>query len=461
MTNLKTLIKEAPETIPWGDITPLAEDSLQLPGKPYPIDALGTTLVGAVRAIQESTKTPDGLAAQAVLGAASLACAGHYDVELDGRSIPNTLYLLTVAASGERKSGCDKLALRPHRKREEEMRAEAKANSADDAAPPSAPPVLAIGDVTIEGLQLLLARGLSRVGIFTAEAGNLIGGWAMQPDQQIRTAASLSSFWDGSPETRARGTSGVQVLAGRRVSAHLGCQPSVAIGFVGNAALQGQGILGRILPSWPASTIGTRDYGDVNPLRDARFQAYERLMTEILLRPLQTATDRPGELAPRKMSVVQDARALWISFHDSVEKACGKGGKLSSIQAFGCKSAEHCLRIAAILAQVENDEAVSLDTMKQAVTLTKWYINEWLRIAGSGARTKALNEAALLLEWLRTKGRQDFVASDIYQGGPTRLRGAKTAKAAIAILERHNIARSVTIYRDGKELLGFEVNPNA
>ena len=56
---------------------------------------------------------------QAVLGSIVIACQGHADVETLGGRSPISLYLLTIAKSGERKSKCDSLALEPIRRFEQ------------------------------------------------------------------------------------------------------------------------------------------------------------------------------------------------------------------------------------------------------------------------------------------------------------------------------------------------------
>ena len=50
----------------------------------------------------------------------------------------------------------------------------------------------------------------------------------MTEEAKLRTAAGLSSFWDGETIKRVRGGDGVTILPGRRVALHLMAQPDVA-----------------------------------------------------------------------------------------------------------------------------------------------------------------------------------------------------------------------------------------
>ena len=89
-------------------------------------------------------------------------------------------------------------------------------------------PVLTCPEPTYEGLCKLLAVGQPSVGIFSAEGGQFIGGYGMTDDAKLRTAAGLSSLWDGEPIKRARALDGITVIPGRRVAMHLMAQPDVA-----------------------------------------------------------------------------------------------------------------------------------------------------------------------------------------------------------------------------------------
>src|SRR5262252_1936518 len=89
------------------------------PADPYPVDALGDVLAPAARAIHDRVQASLAICGQSVLAAATLVTQAHADVELPmGHAKPVSTYLVTVAATGERKSAVDCEALGPVRKRE-------------------------------------------------------------------------------------------------------------------------------------------------------------------------------------------------------------------------------------------------------------------------------------------------------------------------------------------------------
>ena len=108
MSAIKEAIKTAvAEAIP---TDPLRAPTTQ--AAPYPVEALGKVLGGAAQALHEDTKAPLALCAQSVLASASLATQAHFDIKLPwGELKPLSLFFLTVALSGERKTTIDKLVL--------------------------------------------------------------------------------------------------------------------------------------------------------------------------------------------------------------------------------------------------------------------------------------------------------------------------------------------------------------
>ncbi len=82
------------------------------PGDPYPTSALGP-LQPVVEAVNDIVQAPMAIGAQSALAVVSLAVQGQADVQtLIGRS-PCSVFALTVALSGERKTSCDRLLMVP------------------------------------------------------------------------------------------------------------------------------------------------------------------------------------------------------------------------------------------------------------------------------------------------------------------------------------------------------------
>ena len=96
----------APKPIPFTPEGPQPLLREIVPSGAYPVVALGP-LRAAVESVQGMTQAPVAIPAASALAVASLAVQGFANVETLGGPRPVSLYALTIARSGERKSACN------------------------------------------------------------------------------------------------------------------------------------------------------------------------------------------------------------------------------------------------------------------------------------------------------------------------------------------------------------------
>lgn len=371
--------------------------------EPYPVQALGGILGPAVERMAEVIGVPQALAAQSVLAASALATQGHAGLLLDGRSYPLSLYLITVAASGDRKTAADRFALLPARQWEREQwqryreqlaryrAAQRQAQHINPADPDSAnglpleaepsAPRLITTDPTIEALIKGLCHDLPSMGLFCDEGGQFLGSSTMSRDNRLKAVTTLSSLWDGSPIDRARSMVGESLRAyDRRLSLHLMLQPYLAMQLLSDPLLQGQGILGRCLMTWPTSLAGQRSYQAVDLSKDAALKRYHRRLSALFYQPWSLSADGALQLSPLSLSPL--ARRRWIDLHDAIEAQLGEFGELASVRPSGSKAADNLLRVAGILAVVEDSGVVEVDHIQRASALIGYYLTEIQRFFG-------------------------------------------------------------------------------
>jgi hypothetical protein len=445
------------------------------PGEAFPITALGDVLGGAARAILDKVQCPDAIAANSVLGAASMATQALADVVLPatGRARPLSLFIVTVAASGERKSEADHEALWPIRKREEALRESYEAEIVDyrrakrayDAAASRAEKakggrdeieaalrslgdeplkpleaVLTSDSPTIEGLHKLYQVGHPSLGLFSDEGGTFIAGHAMAEENRLRTIAGLSSLWDGSPIRRVRSVDGAVVLSGRRLALHLMAQPDAAARMLSDPVLLDQGFMSRLLVAAPVSTAGTRFQRKSQPETEPALRRYGARLLDILETPMTMAPGTRNALEPRRLEFDVRAANCWTQFADYVEKLLGAGGKLEPVRGFANKLPEHAARIAAVLTMIDDPRATTIraDALERAITIADYYTTEALRLFEAGSCSPELRQAEKLLEWIKTSWGEPLIGLKvIYQFGPNSIRDAAAAKKAVSILEDH------------------------
>jgi hypothetical protein len=445
------------------------------PGAPYPVQALGP-LRAAVDAVQGATQAPVAIPAASALAVASLAVQGHADVETLGGTRPTSLYLLTVARSGERKSSCDApmlAALRDFEKEQAraqrdafaswqnahalwkgergrvldeakkgkgEKRTAAQADLHALGPEPEAPPSTdrTCSEPTFEGLTKLFAHGQPSLGLFSDEGGQFLGGHAMNTDNRQKTVAALNDIWQGNPIRRTRAGDGALTLYGRRLAVHLMAQPLVAHAFMADPLAEGTGFLARFLISEPPSTIGTRLHA--NALRDPLALAgFDARLREILETPLPMDAET-RELHPRTLRLSAEARELLVRFADAVEVAQAPGGNLSHVTAAASKSAEQACRIAGVLTLWRDLQAPAVEAgdMANGIALAQFYLSEAARLADAATVSAETDKAEKLRRWLlESWPHGEITSAEVVNKGPNALRESPKAHAALRMLETH------------------------
>lgn len=452
------------------------------PAKPYPVDALGGLMGRAVAASAKVIDAPVELCAQSALANASLAVQGRANVLkpwAQRKPGPISLFLLSVAESGDRKTTTDdalggdtirehetRLADETHLDRQRYESAKdaydiAKKAAKDNAAKgndnpreavqaaleslgePPVPPLDAafvFGDPTIEGLHKHFANAQPSAGLFSSEGGAFVGGTGMTKENALRTSAQFSELWDGTPIKRLRAMDGMLVLRNRRLSFHLMMQPGAAQAWLSDPIIRDQGLFSRMLVAAPKSLAGTRFHkaptpDDLDTM--AMFNAHLRQLLEV---PLPINPDKPGELMLRDVHVAAEAEKLLYAFYDDVEGQLGEGGPLVHLKGLAGKIIDHAVRLSAVLGLFENPALLSIDRplMARGITLAGWYLGEALRLMDAEAQSPELINAEKVLAWLREHGRAPlFSLPCIYMKGPAAVRSKASAKAVISILLDH------------------------
>ncbi|WP_121631163.1 YfjI family protein [Tropicibacter alexandrii] len=465
----------APEPIPFAPEGPQPLVREIAPGAAYPVQNLGP-LRAVVEAVQGMTQAPVAIPAASALAVASLAVQGLADVQTLGGKRPVSLYALTIAKSGERKSSCDAplmATLRDHerekakshraemqrfenalalwdgeqkrilgevKKRKGENRTAAEADLEALGEPPiaPAPPDRTVSEPTFEGLTRLFAMGQPSLGIFSDEGGQFLGGHAMNSENRQKTLAALNDLWQGNPIKRTRAGDGAYSLFGRRLAVHLMVQPSVARAFMADPLAADTGFLPRFLICEPPSTIGTRLHR--NAQRDpASIEAFGERLRDILDRPMPTG-DNDRELSPRHLPLSSEAEALLIAFADETEAAQAHGGKLAHVTGYASKAAEQAARIAGVLTLWHDLRAPSVEAgdMRDGIALARYYLSEAVRLADAATVSQEIDRAEALRRWLLDKcPDNDVMVRDVLQYGPNPLRESPKATAALVLLERH------------------------
>ena len=459
---------------------------LPLPDKPrdieFPIDALGPILGSAAKAIAYHVQTPLGLAGQSVLAAASLVSQSHIDVARGhiGKG-PVSLFVLSVAESGDRKSATDRLALKPVRDfeamRHSEVEDERKRFRANQTAwelrysaavsaakskegavfsqsgeqqlaaklleleydKPSPPPQPSITfkEPTSEGIWRHFQQSLPGAGLFSDEAVTFFHGHGMTAEAKGRMIGSLSQLWDGSTLQRTRAAIGESGdMLHRRLCCHLMIQPVVAASVLADPLLLGQGFIARFLVCQEKSIAGSRFLSNRDPSEhaedDPSINRYWQRMDEILRMPVKR-DETTGGLILETMQISGESYEAWATLHDGIESQLQPNGLFVDIKPFASKAAENAARIAAVMAFVEGLQ-ITTDHIVRAGKLMSYYLESMAITTDEASHDKDEIMARELLEHIKSRG--GTVDAQSFKSFPRPMRKAKVARRLLEYLHQ-------------------------
>jgi len=472
----------------WPDPVPLVAS---IEPEPYPLDALPPTMREAVQEVQAFAQAPVAMVATSALSALSLAAQGLHDVKrADKLTGPIGLFTLVVADSGERKTTCDEFFTPAIRKWErdqaEAMQPEVERFEADVSAwaaerdgvlstikdcakkgkptdqfrrvlaelqscKPVAPrvPRLIYSDVTPEELGYRLATRWPSAAIASSEAGAVLGSHGMTGDSAMRNMARLNDLWSGQEIQSDRRTTESWVARGARLTVGLQVQESTLRAFFDKSAglARGTGFLARFLVAWPPSTQGTRMFQDA-PGQWPKLATYHQRIERILSVPL--AMD-DGALTPALMPLTAEAKAMWVSYHDEVEKRLSAGGEYADVRDVASKSADNAARLAALFQIFEQGGggAIGAEAMEPGCLVAAWHLQESRRFFGEIAQPQETADALRVIQWVKdyshAQGTVEIATRDLQRLGPVRNKDRLT----LALKELQD-AHHIRLHTEGK-----------
>ncbi len=447
---------------------------------PYPLDALPPLMRDAAQAIAEHVQAPLALAGQCVIGAGVYLAQTRVNAPHIHRpsGMPCTLFLLTLADSGDRKTECRRLAFKTADEAEEKARTEhrktcdeitkmagglkGKALEQFNAEHPLPfDPRTQYSDATYERIAGDMIRGASAASWDTDEGGQVLGGVSLKADTRAATLGGLVKAFDtGAFErTRSHGNAeGSGFAYNRRLSMHLLAQAVTVAAALDDPLLRGQGFLPRFLFASPPSLAGTRfltaDQLNRKAYADPRLQRYWARCEAINATP-PAIDPQTGEVSPPVLDLDDEAARDWLDFYNEVEGEQSPLGKFANLRPFAGRAGELVRRLAAVFACFEGQQQIDGECMRRATVLVRHSLAEWARYTDSDAVNPKLQQATVLLEWLQLKQWETFDSRKLQREGPSLARkSAKQRDSLLAILVDHN----QLLTSDGKQ---FSINPLA
>jgi putative DNA primase/helicase len=453
-----------------------------------------------VEEVQAYTQAPVPLVASSALAAVSLAIQAQVDVSRDVHlESAVSLFLLTIADSGERKSTCDcyfTSAIRQYQEQQAEAmqpallqyeadlsawtamreglltKIKSEAKGKGEPSPeskhklsklqrekPERPrvPHLFYADTTPEALGWGLARTWPSAGVLSAEAGTVLGSHGMGKDSIMRNLALLNQLWERATVTVDRRSVESFQVKGARLTVHLQTQEATLRDFLERAGklARGTGFLARFLLAWPTSTQGQRLYREA-PQSWPCLAEFNRRIAAILASSVPLSED--GALTPAMLSLDRKAKAAFVEYYDAIERELSSGGELYDVRDVASKSADNAARLAALFQVFQHGiGAVGVDPFQRGSRIAAWHLSESRRFFNELALPAEALDVVRLDSWIikECRERQTHILStrETQNRGPVRKRDLLDA----ALRELEQLDRVKLIQESKRRLV--KVNP--
>lgn len=407
--------------------------SQDAPCADYPVAALGP-LADAASDLAAGAQVAEAMAGQSLLAAAALITQSLANVRsLDGAMKPLTVYAITIANSGDGKDSADRAALA---KIHERQRAEGKAyqramaqlaarpkgkkGAPVDDLPPA--PYRLCADLTIEGLRRSFSEGIAAQGIFSTEAGAVLSGHAMTPENRTKTAAVLCGLWDRGHLSVVRAGTGRTERYGVRLSAHLLLQPAALGDVLADETLAGIGFWPRFMLAWPAP-LAPRKFKPWRPDSSAATMAYWCRCDELLERRMPSDCDALPIIEPSA-----EATRLLAGFFERMEHEARRGD-LRDVRPFALRATELACRIGGVLAAWTGADAFDAEHARCGIALAAYSVDSWQQ-ALAGKADPAPGWALTLYRWLADR-HEPVPLRDLTKLAPASVRPAMRRDQAI------------------------------
>ncbi len=433
----------------------------------FPVELLPSIIRSAVSEATAYIQAPSAMVAGCALSAVSGAVQTRFAVRRDAQLAgPATLFVLTIADSGERKSTVDRLLMKPLRDWEAVQAKAAEALMADHLnelrdwekqedrdenerpRPPRVPRMLRSDD-TPEALARALAEYPLAI-VASAEAGVIFGSHGMSPDSVTRNLAQANAMWDGGPIDQGRISRDRIRIEEMRVSMGLQVQPAVLERFVDKTGglARGIGYFSRFLLSQPETTQGSRYYRPA-PADMPGLNAFHARLSALL--ELPASFDAFDRLEAHYVPLARAAHDVWVLFHDEVEEQMNPDYEYAEVRDVASKAAENAARLACCFHVFAHDPFTEIgpDIMRKACGVMRWYLAEAVRFGSKHSETEEVRDAEMLEEWLvtyhkklaREKAAGTLTVNMARQLGPNRLRSRQRLDSALELLQDHGRVR--------------------
>nr|WP_168221209.1 DUF3987 domain-containing protein [Actinomadura sp. WMMA1423] len=465
----------APDTRGWPTPTPL-EATRELPTFPLPM--LPDWLAEYTARLAEQTQTPPDLAGCLALAVLAVTAGGKVWVQARGWREPTNLFTVIALGPGNRKSEvfaamtapiraaearlCDQaqpyitdIAIQRRVAEADMEKAEKAAINAVDAIVREqhladariaaerlqelqipAEPRLFSDDATPEVLTSLLAQQGGRMAVLSPE-GEIFsiaaGRYSGAPNFAV-----LKHGHAGEGMRIDRVGRSAETIESAHVTLGVCTQPDVLAGLADTPQFRGQGLLGRLLYSIPASLLGYRD-ADPELIPAHIAQTYTDILTSLVTRLHDIPEPITLTFSETGLSAVQ-------SLLRETEPRFRPGNDMAHMPDWGGKFAGAVVRIAGLLHLAHHHHGtwtrpITAETFACARQIGDYFLTHAQAAYDLIGADPDLADARALRDWIARTGTHRFTASDAVQTLRPRFRKVADTEAGLRVLDAHGWIR--------------------
>lgn len=432
--------------------------------EPYPVQQFPPVLRNVIQALHNNTQIPVELIGNVVLAATSLTCQSLVEVIQPHTNMPEpcSLYLMTIAESGEGKTTINKQVMKPcyefasgliqqyeqhivdykHQFKLWKIRQQALESNLRQAIkkgysgeneeheiskhaqneplrPPR--PNFIYEDTTLKAL----VEGLGE----HPEAGFIYDEAITFFKSHLKNNPGLlNKSWDGETFDFRRADGEIYQIT-PRLTFSLMSQPGVFMDYIKRhgVSARASGFLSRFLFAWIESSIGERNNIQVAIETEHDLNVFYERAVELLA---QNKTQIPDTTVQKKrLTLTDDALVLWKENRVQIERKLAPSGEWEHIRDIASKASANTLRIAALFQYFYNDssETIQSSVVECAIKIMNWYLEQADRIFyPMSERFQFEQDVRELHSWIMNRIRQNngssILKNDLEKYGPHRLR---------------------------------------
>lgn len=468
--------------------------------EPFPLEVLPVDIKGAIEEVEKITKAPIPLIFASCMSVISATVQGlvnaTYPTLNGNKSVPCSLFFLTLADSGERKTSVDSHFKKPlidwekekvkeygtamksfkGAKKAWDTRTKILENQMQKSPNPNSSQItsdftthyqnepekpikkkLIIMDATTEAFMKELQSYPVKAQL-SSEGGTILGSNAMGVENIMKTLGQYNELWDGNGIQRDRIAEEANVSVGEvRVTLGVAVQPSVFDQFMVNTKRLGKdsGFLARFLLSRPISTKGTR-FIDISrqKIETPYLKNYNERISQLLNLDIRfNNDDKIFQCIDILMS--REAETLWEDFYNRIEEQQDEGGNYDHISGFASKSSEHLVRLATCLHifcdKTGQNSLIEKDIIESAIEIMYWYIREQKRFDNKSTESELLSDLKYLLEKIKDHcDENEYIIEDSKFRANTRYKVGGNLQQYRRLLSTLENLKCIRLFKRGK-----------